>query len=88
MIGILLHQDATDRPRRYLRVEISENLFGEYSLHREWGAEGGKRHSSITWMSNLRDAVIAAEQERQAALACGFSQSGTMVDQPEGPARH
>lgn len=60
------------RPGRFYRVEVTENLFGEYSVLREWGRSGRRARPLVAWFSNLRDAVIAAELWCRRAERRGF----------------
>ncbi|GGE22403.1 hypothetical protein GCM10011345_30360 [Gemmobacter megaterium] len=60
------------RPGRFYRVEVTENLFGEYSVLREWGASGCRSRPIVSWFSNLRDAVVAAESWCGRAEKRGF----------------
>lgn len=68
---LLQHAEA-----RFYRVEVTENLFGEYSVCREWGPRGraGARsgRQMLVWFSNLRDAVIAADNWRRHATQRGY----------------
>lgn len=61
---------------RYYRVDVAYNLFGEYSVLREWGLRGrpgaNSGHRHITWFSNLRDACLAAERWQTHALRRGY----------------
>lgn len=72
MLNLLLH---TPNARRFYRVEISDNLFGEYTVLREWGLHGHSGSSCLRWFSNLRDAVSAAETFRRRAQRRGYSLS-------------
>lgn len=60
------------RPGRFYRVEVTENLFGEYSVLREWGKSGRRAQPMVCWFSNLREAVIAAERWARGAERRGF----------------
>lgn len=60
------------RPGRFYRLEVSDNLFGEYSVLREWGASGARPRPMVTWFSNLREACCAADRWRRAAERRGF----------------
>ena len=60
------------RPGRFYRVEVTENLFGEYSVLREWGQSGRRARPLVAWFSNLRDAVVAAELWCRRAERRGF----------------
>jgi len=62
------------RPGRFYRVEVAENLFGEYSVLREWGIAGRRVRPLVTWFSNLREAVVAAERWGKGAERRGFRQ--------------
>ncbi|MFN7223211.1 MAG: WGR domain-containing protein [Paracoccaceae bacterium] len=68
------------RPRaRFYRVEIAYNLFGEYSVVREWGPKGRGGHHLLVWFSNLRDACQAAERWRKRAACRGYIVEGKTV---------
>lgn len=62
---------------RYYRVDVAYNLFGEYSVLREWGLRGrpgaGAGQHRITWFANLREACIAAERWQKRARRRGYS---------------
>lgn len=62
------------RPGRFYRVEVAENLFGEYAVLREWGKAGRGARPLVAWFSNLRDAVVAAERWGKSAERRGFRQ--------------
>lgn len=64
---LLLHTSA-----RFYRVEVAENLFGEYSVSREWGPCGRSGQSRLTWFSNLREAVTAADRWQHTARKRGY----------------
>ena len=68
MLSFLLLRDR----RRFYRVEVSYNLFGEYSVLREWGARGRWGRSVVVWFSNLRDACLAAETWARKAKRRGY----------------
>ncbi|MDZ4134212.1 MAG: WGR domain-containing protein [Paracoccaceae bacterium] len=75
MVHFLLLGNGGARAR-YYRVDVAYNLFGEYTVLREWGlrarcgALGGQRR--ITWFSNLRDACLAAERWQKRAMRRGY----------------
>ncbi|MBU9697738.1 WGR domain-containing protein [Rhodobacteraceae bacterium HSP-20] len=56
----------------FYRVEVSYNLFGEYSVLREWGRTGKRGKALLVWFSNLRDACLAAERWRRRAGRRGY----------------
>lgn len=66
----------TEGTGRFYRVDVAYNLFGEYSVLREWGPNGsrgpGAGRRLVTWFSNLRDACIAAERWQRRALRRGY----------------
>lgn len=76
MLTFLLTRTARRRARFY-RVEVAYNLFGEYSVVREWGPKGRKGQHMLVWFSNLRDACIAAERWRKRAIGRGYITEGT-----------
>lgn len=72
MIDILLHRRRNHLRARFVRVEIVDNLFGEYTLLRESGAAGREGRTRILWYSNLREACLAAEALRARAQRQGY----------------
>ena len=72
MLNVLLLRDR----RRFYRVEVTYNLFGEYSVLREWGARGRWGRSAVVWFSNLRDACKAAERWLTQAHRRGYADLG------------
>jgi predicted DNA-binding WGR domain protein len=71
MLTFLLLRDNRPGPRFY-RVEVSYNLFGEYSVLREWGHRGAAGRQLLVWFSNLRDACQAAERWGRRAERRGY----------------
>lgn len=69
MLTLLLHRE---RKRSFYRVEVTYNLFAEYSVMREWGAQGRAHGQRVNWFSNLREAVQAADHWRGRALTRGY----------------
>lgn len=72
MLTILMRRKGA--AARYYRLDICDNLFGEYSVLREWGPSGGRGHIAVTWFSNLREACLAADRWRRQAKRRGFSE--------------
>jgi predicted DNA-binding WGR domain protein len=75
MLTLILHRTASGlRPsgRSFYRVEVADNLFGEYSVLREWGAAGRRGRQSLHWFSNLREAVTAADICHRRAQTRGY----------------
>lgn len=70
MLNLVLH-----RPRgvNFYRVEVTDNLFGEYLVMREWGRRGRAAGMRSTWFSNLRDAAMAADLWRRRAQRRGYA---------------
>ncbi len=60
-------------PPRFYRVAVEYNLFGEYSVTREWGQRGTTGTRLLVWFSNLREACIAAEHWRKRAGRRGYN---------------
>ncbi len=75
MFTLFLTQTSRQRDR-YYRVEVAYNLFGEYSVMREWGPKGRKGRHLLVWFSNLRDACLAAERWHSRAMRRGYSTEG------------
>lgn len=64
------------RAPRYYRVEIAYNLFGEYSVLREWGPTGRPGQRLVVWFSNLREACGAADRWHKRAARRGYLMEG------------
>lgn len=60
MFSILLQRED----RRYYRIELADNIFGEYTLLREWGVArpGTAPRPRVMWFANLREACLAADR--------------------------
>ena len=67
----LADNDAAVRCEFY-RVDIVQNLFGEYSVIREWGRSGQRGRQVVSWISNLRDAVSVADGWQRSAHSRGY----------------
>jgi predicted DNA-binding WGR domain protein len=77
LLSFLLTDERRARPSFY-RVDVAYNLFGEYSVMREWGPKGRRGRHLLVWFSNLRDACLAAERWRKRALRRGYTPKGAM----------
>lgn len=75
MLQFLLTRQTAPGPRFY-RVEVAYNLFGEYSVVREWGRAGRRGQHLLVWFSNLREACVAAERWRKRAIRRGYDMEG------------
>ncbi len=75
MLTLLCHRappEARACPTHFYRVEVSYNLFGEYTVIREWGRVGTQgRHISV-WFANLREAVLLADCATRRARSRGY----------------
>lgn len=76
MLTFLLTNE-TPRQSRYYRVEVAYNLFGEYSVMREWGPKGRRGGQMLVWFSNLREACRAAESWRRRAMRRSYRNEGS-----------
>ncbi len=76
MLSILMIRKAKARARFY-RVDVSHNLFGEYSVLRAWGSSGRGGRQLLVWFSNLREACIAAESWQKRAQRRGYEREQT-----------
>ena len=75
MLTLVCHRTAPDArnvPTHFYRVEISYNLFGEYTVIREWGRVGTRGHHVSVWFANLRDAVLVADRSVRRATGRGY----------------
>jgi hypothetical protein len=56
----------------FYRVDITQNLFGEYSVIREWGRSGQRGRHVVSWISNLRDVIMIADGWQQSVHSRGY----------------
>ena len=52
-------QQAAKNVFRYYRMEVSVNLFGEWTLHREWGRIGRGGRNRMDWFASKDQAEAA-----------------------------
>nr|MCC5958297.1 WGR domain-containing protein [Paracoccaceae bacterium] len=75
MLTLLCHRTAPgarDVLTHFYRVEVSYNLFGEYTVIREWGRVGSRGRHVSEWFANLRDAVLVADSSARRATKRGY----------------
>ncbi|MFD2739749.1 WGR domain-containing protein [Sulfitobacter aestuarii] len=72
MLECLLYRRCPARRPAFYRVEITQNLFSEVSVLREWGHCGTQPRVLVNCFSNLRDASKAADGFRDRALRRGY----------------
>lgn len=79
MLTLILHRArpgvrpcAMNPPESFYRVEVADNLFGEYTVLREWGPAGRSGRQVVNWFSNLREAVTAADRWQRRARSRGY----------------
>lgn len=75
MLTLLCHRTAPDAREvltHFYRVEVSYNLFGEYTVIREWGRVGSRGREVSAWFANLRDAVLVADRSARQATKRGY----------------
>ncbi|QPH54576.1 WGR domain-containing protein [Pontivivens ytuae] len=64
-------------PRRlrptFYRIEIARNLFGEFSVIREWGRIGGRPCARVDLFEGLLEASRAADRHRRARMRGGYA---------------
>jgi len=75
MLTFVLMRDSA-RSRRFWRVEVEYNLFGEYSVLRECGRCGSGGRQRLVWFSNLRDACVATDRWRRRVERRGYRTLG------------
>jgi predicted DNA-binding WGR domain protein len=63
----------------FYRLDVGYNLFGEYSLVREWGSNGQNGVHRITWFSNLREAAAAADKWHMMVSNKGYQLTEKLV---------
>ena len=57
-------------------MEIVGNLFGEFSVVREWGRLGGRARERVDLFEGLLEASRAADRLRRARLRRGYARIG------------
>ncbi len=60
---------------RFYRIEICANLFGEFSVLREWGQCGHLGARKMSLFTDLRAASRAADRARNRMLRRGYSRN-------------
>jgi predicted DNA-binding WGR domain protein len=71
----MFRTDPTKPASRFYRVEISANLFQEFSVLREWGNVGGKGRQIIRLFPDLLSASHAADRIRETTLSRGYQKA-------------
>ena len=72
---LMFRNDPDKHISRFYRVEISANLFQEFSVLREWGRVGGKGRQIIRLFPDLLSASHAADRVRKENLRRGYLRS-------------
>ncbi|NYS26799.1 WGR domain-containing protein [Rhodobacteraceae bacterium 2376] len=75
MLTLLCHRvtdDAAATPMHFYRVDVTYNLFGEYTVMRAWGQVGSRGRYANAWFGNLRDAIVVADQSYRRATGRGY----------------
>lgn len=72
---LMFRNDPAKLTSRFYRVEISANLFQEFSVLREWGCVGGKSRQMIGLFPDLLSASLAADKIREANLQRGYARA-------------
>ncbi len=69
---LMFNTDPKKFSTRFYRIEISANLFEEYSVLREWGRVGGNGRQIIDLFPDLLSASHAADNIRKTNLRRGY----------------
>jgi predicted DNA-binding WGR domain protein len=69
MLTFLSHRPRT---AHFYRVDVTYNLFGEYSVIREWGRAGRRGRYVVSCFGNLRDAIRHADRWHRRAFRRGY----------------
>ncbi|HEY0275600.1 MAG TPA: WGR domain-containing protein [Paenirhodobacter sp.] len=69
MLSLILHRTPT---QGFYRVDVTGNLFGEYSVAREWGRHGRPLGHRVSLFGNLREAAQAADHWHRGAQRRGY----------------
>ncbi|MBR3369810.1 MAG: WGR domain-containing protein [Rhodobacteraceae bacterium] len=75
MLTLICHRvtgGAVAAPTHFYRVDVTYNLFGEYTVIREWGQVGSRGRNVNAWFANLRDAILVADQFHRRATDRGY----------------
>jgi len=68
----MLNKNSEKSSARFYRIEISTNLFEEFSVLREWGCVGGSSRQIIDLFPDLLSASLAADHIRKTNLRRGY----------------
>jgi len=71
----MFRNDPAKHSSRFYRVEISTNLFQEFSVLREWGRVGDKGQQIIRLFPDLLSASIAADTVRETNFRRGYQRA-------------
>ncbi len=65
-------QSDQAEPVRYCQLTLEQDLLGGWSLHREWGIQGGRTHLKREQFLEHTDALVAFAKYRDAQLRRGY----------------
>ena len=69
---ILYRLDLSKNMRRFYRLAIHQDLFGVWTLIREWGRIGRRGQTRISSFLGRSQAELALERHQQQRLARGY----------------
>jgi predicted DNA-binding WGR domain protein len=77
MSAVTLHRtDPTRNMRRFYRLDVQPDLFGEWCVVREWGRIGQGGQMRIVPYSTMTEAQTALEQQRRIKERRGYVVTG------------
>lgn len=74
-VCFLTRASAANKAPTFYRIEISLNLFGEWSVVLNWGARGTFGRQRIALFGDLRAASLLADQIRERMLRRGYERA-------------
>lgn len=83
MMAVTLHRiDDTRNMRRFYRLDVQPDLFGAWSVIREWGRIGRAGRVRVDSCPTEAEAAIGLRRQRLAKQGRGY----VLAVQPESPA--
>lgn len=70
---LLYRTDASKNMQRFYRLDLQQDLFGVWTLTREWGRIGRQGQTKVTSFASQDDAAMALRRMRQQKEKRGYA---------------
>ena len=85
MSSVTLHRtDSTRNMRRYYRLDVQQDLFGQWCCVREWGRIGAAGQTRSVPYPTPAAAEAALDRQRHAKERRGYQPEGFLITLPLG----